>query len=145
MTIDHIGVAVRSIEAALESWKTLFGYHQMTEVVTNTRQGVRVVFLSKPNSITVKLVEGTDPTSPVSRFAQRGGSLHHLCFKCDSVEDEKSRLMSLGCRTLSEAEPGEAFDNEKIAFVYAGGVNVELIDTDRRARRLPVDPPGAVR
>jgi methylmalonyl-CoA/ethylmalonyl-CoA epimerase len=136
MVIDHIGIAVRSIEAALRQWETLFGYRQMTEIVTNTRQKVRVVFLSRPDSLPVKLVEATDPTSPVHAFAQRGGGLHHLCFRADSVQGEVTRLGSLGARVLAEPQPGEAFEDEKIAFVLAGGLNVELIDTDKRARRL---------
>jgi len=137
MVIDHIGIAVKSIEPAIEQWETLFGYRRTTEPVVNTRQKVRVVFLSKPGSLTVKLVEATDPSSPVFAFAQRGGGLHHLCFKGDSVEEELRRLDPLGVRVLSAPQPGEAFENEKIAFVYAGGLNVELIDTERRARVLP--------
>jgi methylmalonyl-CoA/ethylmalonyl-CoA epimerase len=136
MVIDHIGIAVKSIEPALRQWDTLFGYRQMTEIVTNTRQRVRVVFVCKPGSLPVKLIEATDPTSPVFAFAQRGGGLHHLCFRSHSVEREVDRLRSLAARVLSEPQPGEAFDNEKIAFVYAGGLNIELIDTEKRAQRL---------
>jgi methylmalonyl-CoA/ethylmalonyl-CoA epimerase len=68
----------------------------------------------------------------------RGGGLHHLCFRCESIDTELVRLRELGVRVLQGPEPGEAFENEKIAFVYAGdGLNVELIDTDRRAGRIP--------
>lgn len=137
MVIDHVGVAVKSIEGAIARWETVFGYRQQTEVVTNTRQQVNVVFLAKPGSLAVKLVEPTDRTSPVYALAQRGGGLHHLCFKCAGVDDEVARLATLGLRILSAPQPGEAFENAKIAFVYAGdGLNVELIDTDRRARPL---------
>ncbi len=137
MVIDHVGIAVRSLEPSIRQWESIFGYRQMTEIVTNTRQKVRVVFLHKPDSLPVKLIEATDPSSPVYAFAQRGGGLHHLCFKGSSVEEDLQRLQSQGGRVLSRPQPGEAFEDEKIAFVYAGGLNVELIDTDRRARRLP--------
>ena len=137
MILDHVGIAVRSIERSIEHWAEVFGYEQATEVVLNTRQNVRVVFLAKPGSMQVKLIEPTDPTSPVHAFTQRGGGLHHLCFRCDSVDAEVARLVALGLRVLAPPEPGEAFDNEMIAFVYAGdGLNVELIDTVRRAGRL---------
>ena len=97
-----------------------------------------MVFLAKPGSLQVKLIEPTDPTSPVHAFVQRGGGLHHLCFRCDSVDAEVVRLVAMGLRVLAPPEPGEAFENEAIAFVYAGdGLNVELIDTVRRAGRLP--------
>lgn len=138
MILDHVGIAVRSIERSIGHWTEVFGYAQATEVVLNTRQKVRVVFLAKPGSLQVKLIEPTDPTSPVHAFTQRGGGLHHLCFRCESVDAEVARLVALGLRVLAPPEPGEAFENELIAFVYAGdGLNVELIDTVRRAGRRP--------
>ena len=137
MTIDHIGIAVKSLEVGIQHWNKVFGYEQMTEIVTNTRQKVRVVFLTKNNSLTVKLIEPTDNTSPIYAFAQRGGGLHHLCFKCDDVEEKIIELKESGLRVLAEPQPGEAFDNEKIAFIYANhGLNIELIDTDKRAERI---------
>ncbi len=141
MILDHVGIAVRSIERSLEHWQAVFDYRQETEIVTNTRQKVRVVFIGRPGSLQVKLVEPTDPSSPIHAFAQRGGGLHHLCFRCESVDAELVRLDALGLRVVAPPEPGEAFEDEKIAFVYAGdGLNIELIDTERRAGRLPHAP-----
>jgi methylmalonyl-CoA/ethylmalonyl-CoA epimerase len=106
----------------------------MTGIVINTLQKVRVVFLAKEGSLTVKLIEPTDSTSPIHTFAKRGGGLHHLCFKCNDVNDEIERLKGQGLRVLVEPQPGEAFENEKIAFIFAKqGMNIELIDTDKRA------------
>ena len=137
MVIDHVGIAVKSLEAGIEHWTNVFGYYQMTQVVVNTRQKVKVVFLAKAHSLTVKLIQPTDPSSPVYQFASRGGGLHHLCFKCGSVEKELQRLKDFGLRVLAGPQPGEAFENEKIAFVFAkNGLNIELIDTEKRARRI---------
>jgi methylmalonyl-CoA/ethylmalonyl-CoA epimerase len=136
MVLDHVGIAVRSIEAALPQWETLFGYRRATEIVTNTRQKVKVVFLEKAGSVPVKLIEPSDPSSPLTAFAQRGGGLHHLCFRAVSVTAETARLAALGARVIAPPQPGEAFEDEQIAFVYAAGLNVEIIDTERRARRL---------
>jgi methylmalonyl-CoA/ethylmalonyl-CoA epimerase len=137
MIIDHIGIAVRSLDQAIRQWETVFGYCRMTEVVVNTRQMVRVVFLQKEGSIPVKLIEPTDETSPIFEFAKRGGGLHHLCFKCDNLPGELGRMKALSLRVLAGPQPGEAFEDENIAFVYAGnGLSIELIDTDRRAARL---------
>ncbi|MCP4650158.1 MAG: glyoxalase [PVC group bacterium] len=137
MNIDHIGIAVRSLDSGIEHWKKVFGYEQMTEIVTNTRQKVNVVFLEKEGSLPVKLIEPTDSTSPVYIFAQRGGGLHHLCFKCPDLDKEIDRVKDLGLRVLAAPQPGEAFDNENIAFIFAKqGMNIELIDTDKRAKRI---------
>jgi len=138
MVVDHIGIAVRSIDDAARHWQRVFGYEPVTEVVTNTRQKVRVIFLHKERSIDIKLIEPSDETSPIYAFVKRGGGLHHLCFRCGSLDKELARLVALGLRTLCPPEPGEAFGNERIAFIYAEhGLNVELIETDKRAQRLP--------
>ena len=135
MIIDHIGIAVRSIPEAVNRWRQVFGYEPMTEVITNTRQKVRVIFLRKEGSINVKLIEPCDETSPVYHFAQKGGGLHHLCMRCNNVANELARLNALGLRTLTPPQPGEAFENELIAFVYVQpGLNLELIDTTKKAK-----------
>jgi methylmalonyl-CoA/ethylmalonyl-CoA epimerase len=137
LVVDHIGIAVRSIDDAVKHWQRTFGYQPMTEPVTNTRQKVRVVFLRKERSIDVKLIEPCDETSPISAFVKRGGGLHHLCMRCGSLDRELARLTALGLRTLSPPAPGEAFADERIAFVYAEhGLNIELIETDKRAKRI---------
>ena len=143
MIIDHVGIAVRSIERSIAHWQTVFGYEQVTEIVTNTRQKARVVFLARRGSLQVKLIEPTDSTSPIHTLAQRGGGLHHLCFRSESVDAEVVRLEALGLRVIAPPQPGEAFEDEKIAFLYAGdGLSIELIDTERRAGRLPGGPIG---
>lgn len=137
MTLDHIGIVVRSLDEGIEQWETMFGYRRMTARVVNARQKVGVVFMEKDGSPLVKLLEPTDETSSVYRFAKRGGGLHHLCFRCDDLSAEISRLEGAGARLITPPEPGEAFEGEDIAFVFAGqGLNVELIATDLKAARL---------
>jgi len=137
MIIDHIGIVVKDIEDGVEHWSTVFGYNQITEIVLNTRQKVKVVFMEKENSSTIKLIEPTDETSPVHNFALNGGGLHHLCFKCSDMGAELGNLRNHGFRITARPQPGEAFENEKISFLYSKqGVNIELIDTDKRAKRI---------
>ncbi|GBD97704.1 4-hydroxymandelate synthase [bacterium BMS3Abin06] len=137
MIIDHIGIVVKSIEKGIEHWEKVFEYKKMTNVVINSRQKVRVVFLSKENSLTVKLIEPTDESSPTYKFARKGGGLHHICFKCEDMNKELKRFSEKGLRVLAAPQPGEAFGNENIAFVYAKqGLNIELIETDIKAGRL---------
>lgn len=137
MVLDHIGIVVPQLEEGISQWAQLFGYSQMTAPVINTRQKVRVVFLSKEGSSTVKLIEPTDESSPAYRFARRGGGLHHLCFRCADINAAMERLRSLGLHVLSEPQPGEAFEGERIAFFYAKqGLNIEIIDTEKKAELL---------
>jgi methylmalonyl-CoA/ethylmalonyl-CoA epimerase len=133
MIIDHIGIVVRTLEEGLQQWEEMFGYRKNSDIVLNTRQKVRVVFLAKKASLPVKLVEPADPTSPVFAFARRGGGLHHLCFRCDDLKVQIPILEAQDAKFLVPPEPGEAFNNNDIAFFLAkNNLNVELIDTQEK-------------
>ncbi|MEW8027516.1 MAG: VOC family protein [Candidatus Thiodiazotropha sp.] len=134
MKIDHICIAVRSIDRAIPRLFDIFGYTQKTEKITNTRQKVNVVFLEKQESLDIKLIEPSGSDSPLIESLKKGEGLHHICFKTDKcVSEELDVLKQKGLRVLSDAKKGEAFDDEMIAFLYAGfGLNVEIIDTDKR-------------
>lgn len=137
MIFDHLGIVVKSIEEGISYWEKVFGYKQMTEIVINTRQKVKVVFLTKENSLLIKLIEPTDETSPVFRIAKKGGGLHHLAFRCKEISEEITSLKSLGLRVITNPQPGEAFENNQIAFLLGDqALNIELIDTDKKAKRI---------
>jgi methylmalonyl-CoA/ethylmalonyl-CoA epimerase len=133
MVIDHIGLVVRSLEEGMEQWTSLFGYQKRSAIVLNTRQQVRVVFLSKENSLTVKLIEPASPDSPIFAFARKGGGLHHLCFRCNDLAVTIPLLKDKGAILLVPPEPGEAFGNQDIAFLMSkNNLNVELIATTEK-------------
>lgn len=133
MTIDHLAIAVRNVDEAAGRLCALFGYSRHTEKVTNTRQDVNVLFLKKSGSLMLKLIEPASAASPLWDFVRKGGGLHHVCFKASDVEEACTGLVANGARLLAPPQPGEAFDDELIAFLYVGsGLNVEVIDTDRR-------------
>jgi len=133
MTIDHIGIVVPSLEKGIRQWERLFGYEKNSDIVVNTRQKVRVVFLARPDSLTVKLIEPSEASSPVAGFAQRGGGLHHVCFRCDNLQTEIPLLKEKGARFVVPPQPGEAFRNHEIAFFLTeNNLNIELIDTKEK-------------
>jgi methylmalonyl-CoA/ethylmalonyl-CoA epimerase len=137
MKIDHICFAVKNLQEGIDYWERVFGYMQMTEIVENSRQKVKVSFLRKDESITIKLIEPLDSNLSLKNFVDRGGGFHHLCFKCSNVSEKIGELSGKGVITLVQPQPGEAFNNNKIAFLLARyGLNFELIDTDEKARLL---------
>jgi methylmalonyl-CoA/ethylmalonyl-CoA epimerase len=137
MTVDHVAIAVRSVEEAADRLCPLLGYTRATSKVTNSRQRVNVLFLSSPGSIDLKLIEPSSDDSPLWDFVRKGGGLHHLCFRVADVAAGCSDLASQRVRILAEPAPGEAFDDNLIAFCYVGfGLNIELIDTEARRDRL---------
>jgi methylmalonyl-CoA/ethylmalonyl-CoA epimerase len=140
MHIDHIAVAVRSVEAAADRLCPLLGYGRRTVPVVNTRQKVRVLFLSKPQSIDIKLIEPSEADSPLWDFVRKGGGLHHVCFKVPDVAQACAEVAGAGARILAAPAPGEAFDEHPIAFCYLGlGLNVEFIDTEARRGEIAPD------
>ena len=133
MNIDHICIAVKSIEKAAEKFCQLFDYSIYTDIVENTRQQVKVQFLRKEGSLEIKLIEPVNRESPLVAFLKKGEGLHHICFKTDELNSTMDKLEQFGARVLSSPQPGEAFDNELITFLYAGhGLNFELIETGKR-------------
>ena len=139
MVIDHLGIVVRSLEQGIERWEQLFGYAKNSNTVVNTRQQVKVVFLAKQGSLPVKLIEPSSKQSPVYSFARKGGGLHHICFRCESLDAEVLRLKQSGGRLIVPPEPGEAFNNHDIAFMLVDpSLNIELIDTIEKDGWVPL-------
>lgn len=134
MKIDHICFAVKNLDDGIAYWQHVFGYSQMTKIVENTRQKVKVTFLNKIDSITIKLIEPSESNQALLNYVNRGGGFHHICFKCSELDQKIEELNEKGLITLVLPQPGEAFNNHNIAFLLAkNGLNIELIDTDEKA------------
>jgi len=133
MVIDHISFAVKNLEEGISYWNRVFGYRQLTNIVVNSLQKVKVVFLGKEGSIPVKLIEPVEGNLSLQNFVNRGGGFHHICFKCSDINEKLNELSDKGLLVLVPPQPGEAFNNHEIAFLLARyGLNIELIDTEER-------------
>ncbi|NAS11046.1 methylmalonyl-CoA epimerase [Poritiphilus flavus] len=125
--IEHIGIAVKDLEASNRVFEKLFGQaHYKVEEVAS--EGVRTSFFqSGPNKI--ELLEATNPDSPIAKFLERKGEgIHHIAFAVDDIQAEIERLKAEGFRVLHES-PKKGADNKLIAFLHpksSNGVLVEL-------------------
>lgn len=125
--IDHIGIAVKSIEEALKFYENILGLKSAgIEVVAE--QKVRVAFLPTGDS-EVELLEATSEDSPVARFIERNGEgIQHIAYRVDNVEAAISEMKAKGVRMIDEI-PRYGAGGAKIAFCHpksTGGVLVEL-------------------
>ena len=124
--IDHVGVAVPSIDDALEIYEALGLAEAKREVVPG--QKVTVAFLPVGES-RVELLEPTSPDSPVAKFLEkRGGGIHHLCFAVEDLEAALADLTQKGFR-LIHSYPVPGADGKRVAFLHpeaGGGVLIEL-------------------
>ncbi len=132
--LDHICLAVRSIEKAADKICQYLGYEIKTKKILNTKQDVYVQFLGKPGSIDFKLIMPGSLKSPIISFLKKNGEgLHHVGLKTDNVKKALEEVKKKGAISTLPPEKGEAFCNELIAFAYLGnGLNAEFIDTDKR-------------
>jgi methylmalonyl-CoA/ethylmalonyl-CoA epimerase len=124
--LDHIGIAVESLDTGLALYRTLGIEVEGVEEVAD--QGVRVAFLPVGDT-RIELLEPTDESSPVARHLERRGpGLHHICLGVTDIRAAMARLSSEGYRLLSE-EPLTGAHDCLVCFVHpksTGGVLIEL-------------------
>lgn len=124
--IDHLGVAVPSIDEALAVYRALGIVEEKREVVAS--QQVVAAFLPVGES-RVELLEPTSPDSPIAKFlARRGGGIHHVCFAVKDLDAALEDLSAKGFR-LIHREAVAGADGKRVAFLHpeAGrGVLIEL-------------------
>ncbi len=123
-TLDHIGIAVRSLDAA-----TIYEDLGLSveHVETVAGQGVRTAFLPAGDA-RLELLEPTGPDSPVARYIEkRGEGIHHLCFRVEDIEAELEKLKAKGYRLVNEA-PVPGAHGCRVAFLHPSAGNGVLIE-----------------
>jgi methylmalonyl-CoA epimerase len=125
--VDHIGIAVRSIEESLKFWQDVIGIqcHGVEEVA---EQKVKTAFLPLGDT-EIELLEGTSEDSPVSKFIEaKGEGIHHIAIRVPNIEEALEELKAKGVRLIDE-KPRIGAGGAKIAFVHpkaSGGVLLEI-------------------
>lgn len=131
LTIDHIGVAVKSIEEAKRTYQDILGL-DITEVEEVPEQKVKVAFIPVGGS-EVELLESTSPDGPVAKFIEsRGEGVQHIAFRVDNIDSALQELKDKGIRLIDQA-PRKGAGGAKIAFIHpkeTGGVLIELSERE---------------
>ncbi|MHB8452174.1 MAG: methylmalonyl-CoA epimerase [Mycobacteriales bacterium] len=135
--IDHVGIAVGDLEAAVRFYESTFGL-QVAARETNEEQGVREAMLvvtgtdptGIPGGSYVQLLEPTRPDSPVGKFlARHGEGVHHIGYGVPDVAAALARIRGQGVRLVDE-RPRHGSLGASIAFLHpkdTGGVLTELV------------------
>src|SRR5436189_964722 len=98
--IEHIGIAVKSIESSNELFRKLFGEATYKAEKVESENVTTSFFKIGPNKI--ELLEATDPESPVSKFIEKKGEgIHHIAFEVDDIRAEMKRLQNEGFTLLN--------------------------------------------
>jgi methylmalonyl-CoA/ethylmalonyl-CoA epimerase len=126
-TIQHLGIAVSSLDEALAFWRDGLGL-ELKEIEVVEDQGVRVAMLPIGES-RIELLEATGTETPVGKFlGKRGPGIHHLCVEVNDLPAKLAELKARGTRLIDEA-PRIGAGGMLVAFVHpasTGGVLLEL-------------------
>jgi LAO/AO transport system kinase len=129
MKLDHLGIAVKSLDAGLRFYHDTLGLDvgHVEEVAT---ENVRVAMLPLGDT-RVELLEATTDDSAIARFvAKRGEGLHHIAMKVPDLNAAIERLKAAGARLVND-QPGIGAGGHRYVFVHpqsTGGVLLELVE-----------------
>jgi methylmalonyl-CoA epimerase len=127
-SIDHVGVAVEDIDAALALYRDALGM-PLVHRETVAEQGVHAALLDIGDGH-VELLAPLGPDTPVGKFLARNGpGLHHVAYRVGSVEETLQTLAAAGLRLIDE-KPRLGIRGSRVAFVHpasTGGVLTEIV------------------
>ena len=124
--IEHIGIAVKSLEKSNDLFAKLFGepHYKIEEVAS---EGVNTSFF-KVGQNKIELLEATKEDSAIAKFIdKKGEGIHHIAFDVDDIEAEIKRLKAEGFHVLNET-PKRGADNKLVAFLHPKSSNGVLIE-----------------
>lgn len=126
MKIEHIGIAVKDIEASNELFEALFDQpHYKIEEVES--EGVLTSFF-KVGESKIELLQATNANSPIAKFIEKKGEgMHHIAFEVKDIETEIKRLVEKGFKMIHEM-PKLGADNKRIAFLHPKSTNGVLVE-----------------
>jgi len=128
-TLDHIGIAVKSIDAAKKIYEDLGLAIEHVETVDT--QKVRTAFLSVGDA-NLELLEPSGPDSTIAKYIEkRGEGIHHICLRVDDIEAQLARLKERGYRLINDA-PVPGAHGCRVAFLHPAAGNGVLIELSEK-------------
>lgn len=129
--IDHVGIAVADLDAAIELYEGAFGMRCVHQEV-NEEQGVREAMMAVGDSGSyLQLLAPLSPDSTIGRFLDKNGpGIQQMAYRVTSIDEVSAHLRSQGLRLLYD-EPKQGTAGSRVNFVHpksAGGVLVELVE-----------------
>lgn len=124
--IEHIGIAVKDINASNELFTKLFNIAPYKSESVES-EGVTTSFF-KINATKIELLEATNQESAIAKFVEKKGEgIHHVAFEVDDILTEMQRLEKEGFILLNK-EPKHGADNKLVCFLHPKGTNGVLIE-----------------
>lgn len=135
--IEHIGIAVKSLEVSIPYWEAVFGLkcYAIEEVAD---QKVKTAFF-KIGETKIELLESTDPEGPIGKFIEKKGEgVHHIAFATNNLQEALAAVETKGI-ALIDKTPRKGAENMNIAFLHpktTHGVLTELCEKNEQGTVL---------
>jgi len=130
--IDHIGIAVKSLERAKEFYEKILGL-KPSSIESVHSQMVDTIFFQIGDT-RIEFLEGRSPESPITKFIEKKGEgIHHICFEVDNLQKTLLKLQKAGI-DLIDKSPKIGAHNKKVAFIHpksTNGILTELTEKDK--------------
>ena len=124
--IEHLGIAVKDIEAANKIYEKLLGSPSYKEEAVESEHVVTSFFRAGENKI--ELLAATNPDSAIAKFIEkRGEGIHHVAFAVEDIKKEMARLEKEDFIILNK-EPKRGADNKLVAFLHPKGTHGVLVE-----------------
>jgi len=122
--INHIGIAVSSIEEAVKLYTDVLGLKvQDVEVVADQKVKTAIIPVGESK---IELLESTDPEGAIAKYIEkRGEGIHHLALEVGNIKDALETLAKQGV-TLIDEKPRNGVENTRIAFLHPKGTKMLL-------------------
>lgn len=116
--LHHVGFVVKSIQDSSEAFARSLGANWDGNIIFDPIQNVRVTFLegASAHDSLIELIEPGGPKSPVSRFLNQGGGLHHLCYEVADMDRHLGFCKTVGTLVIRKPAPAVAFQGRRIAW-----------------------------
>lgn len=132
MKLEHIGIAVKSLEISDSLFSKLLGKESYKQESVE-REGVTTSFYETGES-KIELLEARNTESPIAKFIdKKGEGIHHLAFGVEDIAKEIERLKKEGFQFISE-EPKEGADNKLVVFLHPKSTNGVLVELCQEKR-----------
>lgn len=126
LKVEHIGIAVRSLEISIPLFEKLLNSNCYKQEIVESEQ-VETAFFRQGDT-KVELLEATGPESVITRFIERKGEgMHHIAFEVADIIAEMERLSAAGF-TLLQSAPKRGADNKLVCFLHPKDTNGVLIE-----------------
>ncbi len=129
--LNHVAIAVKDLTAAVASYRAVLGA-EVSEPVDQPDHGVRVVFVTLPNS-KIEFLEPLGEASPIGKFLEKNpdGGMHHVCYEVDDILLARDQLRAAGSRILGSGEPKIGAHGKPVLFLHPKDFQGTLVELEQ--------------